>query len=55
MTPVNSMTAKQIDAEIAELAKLEQSRDLTVDGAFRLRELRYARKMIGIQGRALWR
>ena len=51
MTPIGSMTAKQIDAEIKDLAKLERARDLTVDGSFRLRELRYARKLLDVNGR----
>jgi len=50
--PVNNLTAKQIDYEIDQLAKLEKSGDLTVDGAFRLRELRYARRMIGRMARS---
>lgn len=51
MIPVGSLTAKQIDAEIAEMVKLERARDLTVDGSFRLRELRRARAMIVSNGR----
>lgn len=54
MIPVGHLTANQIDGEIRELAELEKTGDITVDGAFRLRELRYYRRMIGRQARSRW-
>jgi len=51
---VKSLTANQMDDEIRELAKLEKAGDLTVDGSFRLRELRYHRKLIGRMARQRW-
>lgn len=54
MIDIGSMTANQIDDEIRELAKLEKTGDLTVDGAFRLRDLRYHRRLIGRQARNRW-
>jgi len=54
MIDIGGMTANQIDAEISDLAKLEKKGDLTVDGTFRLQELRRTRRAIGVMGRRRW-
>lgn len=51
---VGCLTGRQIDDEIAELVKLERSRDLTADGAFRLQELRRARELLSAVSRRYW-
>lgn len=54
MTSIDHMTANQITAEIAELAKLERTGDITAAQSDRLEELRYRRRRMGAQARGRW-